>query len=83
MQDPDKDQHDPPGGQQGQPQPLLPGSAELKLLKSRQVGINRRTGALAEESGEAPTPEQAAEFERLTERQRLLSDLTRKMNERK
>ncbi len=82
MQDPE-DQHDAPNSQEGQPQPLLPGSAELKLLKSRQLGINRRTAALGEEMGEQPTPEQAAQFERLTERQRLLSDLTRKMNERK
>ena len=70
--------------QQGdQQQPLLPDSAELKLLRSRQIGLNRRTAALGDENNPLTDEKKTALFDRLTARQRLLSDLTRKMNERK
>jgi len=64
-----------PRAAQGGPQSLLPGSAELKLLRSAQLRINARTAAL----DEAGAREQA---ERLAARQRRLSELARQMSER-
>ena len=64
------------------PRPLLPGSAELKLLRSSQVRLNERTVELAVAST-VPEDERAADMERLSQRQRRLADLARRMNERK
>jgi hypothetical protein len=67
--------------QRGGSNPLLPGSAELKLLKNSQLRLNERTLKLAGDgSSEAAAAEPA--LERLSERQRRLADLTRRMNER-
>lgn len=89
----ENERQESPEGQEGQPdenRPLLPGSAELKLLRSSQLRINNRTTAIA--SGPAAVdgaldPAQAArrqqELDALSERQRQLSELTRRMNERK
>ncbi|MGE0481140.1 MAG: hypothetical protein AB7Q17_11775 [Phycisphaerae bacterium] len=91
---------DAPAPGEGQPgdqtEPLLPGSAELKLLRSGQVRIHERTQRLAGEPpadaapagadvAAAPTAQgdRAAEFERLAQRQRELADLAQKMFERK
>ncbi|MBW7904307.1 MAG: hypothetical protein H3C42_01925 [Phycisphaerae bacterium] len=61
-------------------QPLLPGSAELKLLRGSQVRINERTAALAAGSAGA---DGGVEHERLSMRQRRLAELTQRMHERK
>jgi hypothetical protein len=72
------------GGQQSsdQPRPLLPGSAELKLLRSSQQRLNERTLELTQ-SPDALNQEQTATAQRLSQRQRRLADLARRMNERK
>jgi len=61
--------------------PLLPGSAELKLLKSSQVRLNERSLDLM---GRRETPIEVLERAagRMSERQRRLADLARRMNER-
>ena len=66
------------GGQQ--PQPLLPGSAELKLLRSSQLRLNERTLELRDATARAAAQASAA---RLSQRQARLSKLARQMNERK
>lgn len=71
------------GGSPEQNNPLLPGSAELKLLKACQLRINRQTQTLHEAAvGGSTTPDTQQELHRVAERQRGLSDLARKMNER-
>lgn len=75
-QPPDDGQQQASGEQAAQP--LLPRSAELRMLRSSQVRLRDRTTALTD----AETPAAAAEFERLAERQRALADLTRRMHER-
>jgi hypothetical protein len=62
-------------------QPLLPGSAELKLLRGSQVRINERTAALAAASA-GDDADARVEHERLSMRQRRLAELTRRMHER-
>jgi hypothetical protein len=71
------------GGQQpGEgTRPLLPGSAELKLLRSSQLRLNERTVELAVAST-ASDDKQAEHMERLSQRQRRLAELARRMNER-
>ena len=71
----------PPGGQGGggggQP-PLLPNSAELKLLRASQLRINRRTDTV----GKAATPGksldegQIGELKTLSERQKQIGEMT-------
>lgn len=72
--------------QQAQTQPLLPGSAELKLLKNSQLRLNDRTTELAAEGSGGlmvNDPEEVErELGRLSERQRRLAELARRMNER-
>ncbi len=75
------------------PKPLLPTSAELKLLRSAQVRINERMPATQDAAEAQPAPTQAeiaaapasaaAEMQRLFARQRQLVELARRMNERK
>ena len=65
------------GGQQDRPMSLLPPSAELKLLRSSQVRVNERTGALRGADGN-----DRILLRHLAERQRRLAELARKMNER-
>lgn len=63
------------------PQPLLPGSAELKLLRCSQVRLNQRTRELVVAdalSGDDSAPAMG----RLAQRQRRLAELARRMNER-
>jgi hypothetical protein len=64
-------------------QSLLPGSAELKLLKGSQLRINERTINLAESLAAAPEEQARREIERLSVRQRRLAELTLRMHERK
>jgi len=69
------------GSQEGNP-PLLPTSAELKLLKQSQLRINRRTQLLAGQQ----TPSEAApdsltrQSTELSERQKDLAELAREMH---
>ncbi len=64
--------------------PLLPDSAELKLLKACQVRVNRQTQDLAGAVEGQPESETAAaaRLNRLAQRQQEVADLARKMNER-
>ncbi len=80
-----------PGGEGGggqetgkQPPPLLPGSAELKLLRSCQQRVNRDTEALEKNaaSGALPDPRQQKDRTRLAERQHELAEMAGKMHER-
>jgi hypothetical protein len=62
--------------------PLLPNSAELKLLRSCQERVNRRTLELNKQL-EGPEAEQARKsMTVLAERQKEVADMARKMNER-
>ncbi len=64
--------------------PLLPTSAELKLLRSCQERVNRQTVESYEshlKTGEW-TPELQGQLQRTAERQRELAEMARKMNER-
>ena len=76
----------PPGAQQGdQARPLLPPSAELKLMRAMQVRLNDRSVALADEiEGEpgAAADEARDAFGRTAERQLRLAEQARAMNER-
>lgn len=78
----DAKQDGPQGPQQAgqQTPPLLPRSAELKLLRSSQLRLNRRFEAL--QSLAAPAEELLEEGRVLGERQARLSELTRRMHER-
>ncbi|MFW6132573.1 MAG: hypothetical protein ACOC8F_01655 [Planctomycetota bacterium] len=71
------------GGGGGKKPPLVPPLAELKLLRSLQIQINRRTGVVAEQAGsdEMP-PDNVAEAHRnLADRQANVEDMTRKVAE--
>ena len=69
----------PPSGDGARP--LLPGSAELKLLRGSQLRLNERTQSLAGmAAGEA---RRARTLNQLARRQRQLADLALRMNERK
>lgn len=70
----------PPQGQSGEA--LLPGSAELKLLRSAQLRLNRATSDLAESATAKDDPRRAARLRQLADRQRRLSDLARRMHEK-
>lgn len=59
--------------------PLLPGSAELKLLRGAQLRINERTAQIAAQSA----PGRETQLAELGERQRRLAELTQRMSERK
>jgi hypothetical protein len=64
--------------------PLLPPSAELKLLRGMQIRVNDRTQAFAEIRGDKPTLEAALaeQLGKITERQDDVADLAREMIER-
>jgi hypothetical protein len=65
-----------------QPRPLLPNSAELKLLRSSQMRLNERTLELAV-SNSATNGDGAAIMQALSLRQGRLAELARRMNERR
>jgi hypothetical protein len=69
-------------GQMNRVPPLLPGSAELKMLRSWQLRINRLTEQLSTTPAGAPTTDQADQIRDVSERQRNLAEMARKMNER-
>ena len=77
-----KQREAPPGGQGGQsgPEPLLPSSAELKLLRFAQLRINRRTELLSQVGAkDSPMME---ETRTLSLRQSELADMTARILER-
>ena len=84
------DQEQQPQEQQEGPQPLLPTSAELKLMRSSELRLMERMPEETIPAGDDPTQAHAsADAQRaqttrdLADRQRQLADLARKMNERK
>jgi hypothetical protein len=75
----------PGGGGQQQNPPLLPSSAELKLLRSCQQRVNRQTTDFHEEnpaSDASLSSDATRQLEQLTQRQREVAEMARKMNER-
>ena len=73
-----------PSGQSGGNQPLLPPSAELKLLRSSQLRINNRTGVLAESTAKGAEADDAAAkaLAKLAARQAECADIAREMREK-
>lgn len=70
------------GGGRGGNDPLLPGSAELKLLRSCQERINRQTTAADQVRSQSPgRQELQEELRRIAERQKEVAEMARKMNE--
>ncbi|GMV96371.1 MAG: hypothetical protein AMXMBFR83_07370 [Phycisphaerae bacterium] len=72
------------GGGRGQNPPLLPGSAELKLLRSCQQRVARETSDFnaEREAGAALDADGRRQLERIAARQREIAEMARKMNER-
>jgi len=70
-------------GQSGNP-PLVPPSAELKLLRNCQKAVNQRTTAINESSEKNATrqADQQDELQRLTKQQNDLADLASQINEK-
>ena len=83
MQDEQQQQQQGEPGQSDENPPLLPGSAELKLLRSAQLRINGRTAALGEsQAGDAISADElGADLENLARRQRSVSDMAREMRD--
>jgi len=70
-------------GSGGGKPPLLPGSAELKLLKSRQLRVNRRTDALeTARQGKPLAAETQLELTELSRQQSSIEDLTQRLIDR-
>lgn len=65
-------------------QPLLPDSAELKLLRSAQLRVNRRTDALDEVRPKEGRPDDliAEEIGKVSTLQEEIAEMTREMLER-
>jgi len=72
------------GGGGGGQEPLLPGSAELKLLRSAQLRINRRTAAIDSARGDATELNEIVkdELEGLAGRQAEIGEMTVRILER-
>lgn len=70
-------------GSGGGKPPLLPNSAELKLLKSRQLKVNRRTETLANApAGELLPSDRRSELDELSRQQATIEELTGRLIER-
>lgn len=70
------------GGGGGGPQPLLKKSAELKMLRARQVRINRQTRQLDRMRGEQPEDQAVrTELEKAARQQDELRQLSEKLGE--
>jgi len=79
-----KEQADPQQGGPGEnASALLPGSAELKLLRACQMRVNEATTALENDraSGKADESTVRARLEKLAQRQEQVSDMAREMHE--
>jgi len=72
-----------PSSDPNQQQPLLPGSAELKLLRASQQRINDRTSAIeqARQSGQETAESLRRALEQLEQRQRTVADAARAMRD--
>ena len=66
--------------QQQQQRPLLPNSAELKLMRSTQVRLNERSRAASDDTA---NPDAGAALQALAQRQRQLAEMAQRMNDRK
>ena len=71
-----------PGGGGGGNDPLLPNSAELKLLRSLQDRLNRQTTEFFDKHGEGQERADDAMLRKLADQQLDVADMARKMNER-
>jgi len=71
----------PDAGANDAGRPLLPGSVELKLLRSAQLRINEQTAA-ADAADAQPLEERRPMLQRLAQRQRQIAEMSRRMNER-
>ncbi|MBN1491870.1 MAG: hypothetical protein JXA69_18305 [Phycisphaerae bacterium] len=75
----------PPGApEQSDKPPLLPNSAELKLLRSLQQRLHRETGTFFADFGNdaALTEEDRRDLQRVAERQKVVADMAIEMEER-
>lgn len=76
-------QQDQQGGGGGGNQPLLPGSAELKLLRSCQLRVNSSTEALQSDKlrPEVPSADIISRLEKLEKRQEEVSKMAKELHE--
>ncbi|MCH8253117.1 MAG: hypothetical protein IID36_11755, partial [Planctomycetes bacterium] len=65
--------------------PLLPGSAELKLLRSSQKRVNQRTAAIdeARTAGDEPEAALLRSLENTVERQAQCAEMAREIRDRR
>ena len=84
MQEENESQQGPPQQQQQGPQPLLPASAELKLLRSSQLRINNRTGVIASqmEKGAEEKSAAAKSLVKLSARQTQCANIAREIRDK-
>jgi len=73
------------GGDSGQDKPLLPESAELKLLRASQMRVNTRTDAITEAIAEGTESERtsAEGLKTVAGRQRECAEIAREMRDKK
>ena len=65
-------------------QPLVPDSAELKLLKSAQLRVNRRTKSFDRARPDGPLEaEMKSQIVKIAKRQQEVAEMTEEMLERK
>lgn len=80
-----EDENDPSNGDASEdgPQPLLPGSAELKLLRACQLRVNRATLEAEKERHRAgvSAKELSARIQKLVQRQQQVHDMAKAMHE--
>jgi len=84
MEQENQDQNGQPSQSAAGPQPLLPPSAELKLLRSSQLRINNRTGVVAESVNKGVEAKDAAglALTKLAARQAECADIARQIREK-
>ncbi len=84
MQEENESQQGQPKPQQQGPQPLLPASAELKLLRSSQLRINNRTGVIASqmEKGAEEKSAAAKSLVKLSARQTQCANIAREIRDK-
>ena len=80
----DQQQQQQAGSPQNGEAPLLPGSAELKLLRAAQVRVKTRTTAVdeARRTGAEPPAELNRSLDQIARRQREVADIAREMRDR-
>jgi len=83
MQEENESQQGQPQQQQQGPQPLLPQSAELKLLRSSQLRINNRTGVIADQMAKGAEEKTvgAKSLVKLSARQAQCADIAREIRD--